>query len=1099
MAGPQSDLAAILKLGVEGQASWDKAEKQFGSLESKFGGIGAKASVAGVGIAALGAVIAAAAVKAFELGEAFDAAYDRIRAGTGQTGQALEGLQQTFRNITADSPDNLDKISTAVTALYQRLKLTGEPLEALAQQELALSRITGTDLAENLRLTTRLFGDWSVATADQSRVLDELFRASQTSGASVDQLAQTVVQFGAPLRQLGFTLEESLALMAKWDAEGVNSETVLAGMRHAVASLSEAHIPLEDGFRALVQIIGSMGDATEATALAMKVFGTKAGPDMAAAIREGRFAVEDMVGAITDGSDTIQGAVDDTEDGAEKWARAQNRMALAMAPVAAAVFDTATKIVENLIPPLQTSAKWIEPFIKEAAALVGWMNNIGEAIDRAIEALSHFPDVFRDNTGDRNKPPEGDGTKTLPMPAGLANLVLPASGRSNPADFPQFPAEVANEVEQKTAAAAPVVKKSAEELAAEYYDTLLKAFGPKGEKPTQVKTAVGRSTQEIAKITETAIQGFMSAASSNLSRWESIMGEFGGKGAAALEIAIVENSKSSGEALRKWVDDAATKMREAGITDFQDVADALAGTFHDVLVDRGNPAAKAAAIEMIRTVTETIKAAGALTAESFATAFEAAGTAQALGGQGASLMAAMETAIKDGGVKNIRALADTVAGMRTTLLQNSDLSPDRAEELFGQVFDAINTAITEGTDEARANLQTFLAAFDLSVQLEAISARNAAAISTATVNAQQAITQAYANRDEAVKRLYTNQAIQQYDRSQQQAEDAWITAYLADTQKYVDGENAKIQANRQRAQNERQELRETADLEKSYQEAREALLKKQESTGTASTSFKVGMGGVQTQQHTDPAAAFAQQLKDLDTQHVKDVANLAARQAQRRADHAEDVKWQAEDKAVADALTTVLTNAQTSAQVINQQFRDTYQLNVIIPRQINDLTTQTASDVARINTDLGTLTDKLAADTSTMVTRLQYLHDTVMPGLKSVGDTWLDGAVADSAQVLQNILAANAAQGGNNARYSTGSTTPTVLPDNSFTALAGGGIVTRPTFALIGEHGPEAVVPLSGGSKPELHVHVEIGGQEIQHFVIDTVQQASRRGEVLTR
>ena len=30
-------------------------------------------------------------------------------------------------------------------------------------------------------------------------------------------------------------------------------------------------------------------------------------------------------------------------------------------------------------------------------------------------------------------------------------------------------------------------------------------------------------------------------------------------------------------------------------------------------------------------------------------------------------------------------------------------------------------------------------------------------------------------------------------------------------------------------------------------------------------------------------------------------------------------------------------------------------------------------------------------------------------------------------------------------------------------ALAGGGIVTRPTFALIGEAGPEAIIPLGRG------------------------------------
>lgn len=48
------------------------------------------------------------------------------------------------------------------------------------------------------------------------------------------------------------------------------------------------------------------------------------------------------------------------------------------------------------------------------------------------------------------------------------------------------------------------------------------------------------------------------------------------------------------------------------------------------------------------------------------------------------------------------------------------------------------------------------------------------------------------------------------------------------------------------------------------------------------------------------------------------------------------------------------------------------------------------------------------------------------------------------------------------------------LPDNPLPHLARGGIVTRPTLALIGESGPEAVIPLgrSGGGGVTVHLHI---------------------------
>ena len=46
--------------------------------------------------------------------------------------------------------------------------------------------------------------------------------------------------------------------------------------------------------------------------------------------------------------------------------------------------------------------------------------------------------------------------------------------------------------------------------------------------------------------------------------------------------------------------------------------------------------------------------------------------------------------------------------------------------------------------------------------------------------------------------------------------------------------------------------------------------------------------------------------------------------------------------------------------------------------------------------------------------------------------------------------------------------------------LASGGIITSPTLALIGESGPEAVVPLGSGRGPvtEFHSHIDVRGEE---------------------
>jgi hypothetical protein len=66
------------------------------------------------------------------------------------------------------------------------------------------------------------------------------------------------------------------------------------------------------------------------------------------------------------------------------------------------------------------------------------------------------------------------------------------------------------------------------------------------------------------------------------------------------------------------------------------------------------------------------------------------------------------------------------------------------------------------------------------------------------------------------------------------------------------------------------------------------------------------------------------------------------------------------------------------------------------------------------------------------------------------------------------------------------------IPFPNIPHLAKGGIVTAPTLALIGESGPEAVVPLSGGA-PSFDVRVFIGEQELRSMVRTEITDADNR------
>lgn len=384
---------ASLASGVAGpsKAAGAKAGGLFGSgFSSTLAKVAGPAAVAGVGVAL------------FKLGSSFDEEFDKIRVGTGATGDVLKGLEGSFKTVLSGTAASFGDTGTAIADINTRLGLTGKPLETLSQQILNLSHITKTDLGTNVDNITRVFGDWQIATDKQSGSVDELFRAAQASGIGLDDLSSSVVQFGAPLRNLGFGFDESLALLAQFNKTGVNTDTVIAGLKKGVGTLAKAGEDVPSTFKRIVGEITKLGPGSEATRKAIELFGQRAGPDLADAIAGGKFEIGDMLKAISGGKDTVASATKDTEDFGEKWTKIKNRVFVGLEPLASKLFDAVGKGMDNLGPIIDTVVTGFSAlqaaFSGEGVTsdgFVGFMEQVGVALRDAFDAAKPFIDYVR--------------------------------------------------------------------------------------------------------------------------------------------------------------------------------------------------------------------------------------------------------------------------------------------------------------------------------------------------------------------------------------------------------------------------------------------------------------------------------------------------------------------------------------------------------------------------------------------------------------------------------------------------------------------------------------------------------------------------------
>jgi Phage-related minor tail protein len=313
------------------------------SMQKSFASATSAAGKAKIGIAAAAVGAGLALKELYDVGAEFDEAFDTIRVGTGKTGKQLDRLKGDFKNVVSSVPTDFEPAAEAVSELTKRLGLTGKALRRESKQFLELSRITDTDVGENIKTVTRAFGDWEIKTKDQGKQLDSFFRASQLSGASVSELADIVVKFGSPLRQFGFGLDEATAMFASFEKAGVNIQTMVPGLKVALKTFLEEG---KEPGKALKQTFKGIEDGSIKSAAALKIFGGRAGADMIEAVEQGRFHLAKFTQQIAGGNDTIRKAGKETMDASEKFHLLGNKLKVLVEPAATAVFDSVGKLAD---------------------------------------------------------------------------------------------------------------------------------------------------------------------------------------------------------------------------------------------------------------------------------------------------------------------------------------------------------------------------------------------------------------------------------------------------------------------------------------------------------------------------------------------------------------------------------------------------------------------------------------------------------------------------------------------------------------------------------------------------------------------------------
>lgn len=249
---------------------------------------------------------------------AVDEGLDTIATKTGATGSAAKELQQIYKEVASEVPGEFEDIGAAIGEINTRLDLTGDKLKNASVDFLKFAKVNGVDVKTSVQLVTRAMGDAGIEADKYSELLDMLTVAGQKSGISIESLTTNLAKYGAPMRALGIDTKNAIAMFAGWEKAGVNTEIAFSGMKKAISNWGAAGKDSTKEFSKTLKEIEKCPTIAKATTKAIEVFGAKAGPDLADAIKGGRFEFQKYIDALENGTGTIESTysqiVDEVDD-----------------------------------------------------------------------------------------------------------------------------------------------------------------------------------------------------------------------------------------------------------------------------------------------------------------------------------------------------------------------------------------------------------------------------------------------------------------------------------------------------------------------------------------------------------------------------------------------------------------------------------------------------------------------------------------------------------------------------------------------------------------------------------------------------------------
>lgn len=358
-------------------SNWTKAGTKIDQFGQKIDGVGNKLGKMGMTltktVTPAVAGMAALAIKTFD---EVDEGADIVIKKTGATADAAVELEEVYENVAGNVAGSFEDVGNAVGEINTRFGFTNKELEEASEKFLKFAKINDIDVNTAVQKVSRYMGDASIESSKYGEVLDDLTSVAQASGISIDALAEMLTKYGAPMRALGLSTKESIAIFAGWEKAGVNTEIAFSGMKKAISNWGKAGKDSSKEFKKTMEEIEKCPNIAKATTKAIEVFGAKAGPDLADAIKGGRFEYTEFLKILENSNGILEETYTNIMDETDEAQVSMKKLKVEFSKIGKEILETAYPAVEDIL--------------KEVSELIKKFNNLDPQLKTNILKFTAF-------------------------------------------------------------------------------------------------------------------------------------------------------------------------------------------------------------------------------------------------------------------------------------------------------------------------------------------------------------------------------------------------------------------------------------------------------------------------------------------------------------------------------------------------------------------------------------------------------------------------------------------------------------------------------------------------------------------------------------